>query len=149
MERFKFNDGGRAEAGFKGTTGDCFVRSAAIASGKPYIEVYNGVIPFCNDYMSKKRKRRSGTSHPRTGIHKEVAHSYLTSLGFKWVPLMKIGTGCVANIDDFFLSTYLAKGSYILSLSKHYAAVVDGIVQDTYDPSRGGTRCIYGYFVKN
>jgi len=34
----------------------------------------------------------------------------------------------------------------ILSLSKHLAAMVDGVVHDTHDPSRGGTRCVYGYW---
>lgn len=27
-----------------------------------------------------------------------------------------------------------------------YAAVVDGVVRDTHDPSRDGTRCVYGYW---
>ena len=30
---FKFNDGGRAEAGYKGRTGDCTIRAIAIATG--------------------------------------------------------------------------------------------------------------------
>jgi hypothetical protein len=27
-------------------------------------------------------------------------------------------------------------------------AVIDGIIHDTYDPSRNGTRCVYAYFTK-
>jgi hypothetical protein len=34
----------------------------------------------------------------------------------------------------------------VVALSKHYAAVVDGVVHDLYDPSRDGTRCVYGYW---
>jgi hypothetical protein len=30
------NDGGRADAGFRGETGDCVTRAIAIATGKPY-----------------------------------------------------------------------------------------------------------------
>lgn len=26
------------------------------------------------------------------------------------------------------------------------AAVVDGVLHDTFDCSRGGTRCVYGYY---
>ena len=29
--------------------------------------------------------------------------------------------------------------------SRHIAAVMDGVVHDTHDPSRGGTRTVYGY----
>ena len=32
--KFKADDGGRSEAGFKGKAGDCVVRSIAIATGK-------------------------------------------------------------------------------------------------------------------
>lgn len=34
--QFQYNDGGRAEAGFKGTTGDCVCRAIAIATERPY-----------------------------------------------------------------------------------------------------------------
>jgi hypothetical protein len=35
------DDGGRATAGFKGRAGDCVCRAVAIASGRPYQEVYD------------------------------------------------------------------------------------------------------------
>jgi hypothetical protein len=41
---FQYDDGGREAAGFKGSTGDCAVRASAIASGRPYKEVYALVI---------------------------------------------------------------------------------------------------------
>jgi len=37
---FKFNDGGRKASGRRGTAGDCVARAVAIASGRPYDEVY-------------------------------------------------------------------------------------------------------------
>jgi hypothetical protein len=43
----------------------------------------------------------------------------------------------------------LPKGRIICRLSKHYAAVIDGVLNDTYDCSRKGTRCVYGYFREN
>lgn len=36
-----YNDGGRADAGFKGEAGDCVTRAIAIAMDRPYKEVYN------------------------------------------------------------------------------------------------------------
>lgn len=30
--------------------------------------------------------------------------------------------------------------------ARHLCAVVNGVVRDTYDPSRCGTRCVYGYW---
>jgi hypothetical protein len=38
--------------------------------------------------------------------------------------------------------------SGIVRCLKPTAAVIDGIVHDTYDPSRNGTRCVYGYLTK-
>jgi hypothetical protein len=26
-------------------------------------------------------------------------------------------------------------------------AVIDGVIHDTFNPSRGGSRCVYGYWV--
>jgi hypothetical protein len=33
-------------------------------------------------------------------------------------------------------------------VSKHLSAVIDGVIQDTHNPSRGGSRCVYGYYIK-
>lgn len=41
--QFQFDDGGRAQAGYKGSTGDCVTRAIAIATGKPYSEVYDAI----------------------------------------------------------------------------------------------------------
>jgi hypothetical protein len=40
----------------------------------------------------------------------------------------------------------LPAGRLIVSVSKHLVAVIDGVAHDTHDPSRGGTRCVYGYY---
>ena len=44
-------------------------------------------------------------------------------------------------------NAYLA-GRIIVRLSKHYTCLIDGIIHDTHDPSRNGTRCVYGYWIK-
>lgn len=37
----------------------------------------------------------------------------------------------------------------IVVVSRHVVAVIDGIINDTYNPARDGTRCVYGYYVKD
>lgn len=36
----------------------------------------------------------------------------------------------------------------LVSNTKHSVAVIDGVVHDTYDSTREGNRCVYGYFIK-
>ncbi len=66
----------------------------------------------------------------------------MTALGFKFVPTMGIGTGCKVHLRD----GELPMGRIIARVSRHYVAVIDGVLHDTYDASRGGTRCVYGYW---
>jgi hypothetical protein len=42
----------------------------------------------------------------------------------------------------------LPSGRIIVAVSKHLTAVINGEIHDTYDCSREGTRCVYGYYVK-
>jgi hypothetical protein len=136
------DDGGRAAAGYKGHTGDCVCRSIAIATQMPYQEVYNLLVEF--GQKERKSKRRSRKSHPRTGVHRPTIHKVMKHLGWKWVPTMLVGQGCKVHLR----ANELPKGRLIISLSKHFTTVIDGVVHDTFDPSREGKRCVYGYFTK-
>lgn len=140
---YVYDDGGRAAAGFKGNTGDCGVRAIAIATGQPYLTVYNLVNELCKNEVLPKGAKRG--SNARTGLHKGIMHQYMESLGWHWIPTMKFGQGCKVHVRSGELPT---KGSLVLNLSRHFAAVVDGVLRDTYDSSRGGTRCVYGYWIK-
>ena len=137
---FNYNDGGRAEAGYKGFTGDCGVRALAICLNKPYKEVYEKANEFCK--AERPSKRRRGKSNARTGIHGHTFKKIAESFGLKWTPTMFIGSGTTVHLKE----DELPKGRIICNVSKHYTAVVDGVIQDTYDPSRGGTRAVYGYY---
>jgi hypothetical protein len=152
MENFIFNDGGRKDAGYKGQTGDCVVRAIAIVTGKTYQEVYDAinVLSESKKFGHKKVKTKYGTSYKkvsasRTGVVKKVYGEYLESLGYHWIPTMGIGTGCKIHLKG----DELPKGRLIVRLSRHICAVIDGVVNDTYDGSREGTRCVYGYFKKD
>jgi hypothetical protein len=140
--QFQYNDGGRAEAGYKGQAGDCVVRAIAIATGKSYQEVYDAInLAAKDERLTKRQKKRSSS---RTGVNRTMTRRYLASLGWQWVPTMRIGQGCTVHLRADELPT----GTIITKLSKHVTAVIDGVVQDTYDPSRNGTRCVYGYWIK-
>lgn len=139
---FVEDDGGRAVAGYTGDTGDCLVRAICIIDEKPYKEVYDLVNEFCKD--ERNSKRRSRRSNARTGVHKATAKRILHSLGFNWTPTMFIGSGCKIHLKAEELPT----GKLIAVVSKHWTAVIDGTIHDTYDPSRVGTRCVYGYWKK-
>jgi len=65
------------------------------------------------------------------------------SLAARWFPTMGIGTGCRVHLR----ADELPEGRIIARLSRHLCAVIDGVPHDTHDPSRDGTRCVYGYFM--
>lgn len=128
-------DGGRAAAGFKGTApGDCVTRAIAVATGYPYLHVYTALADRCAA-IGKPRSARAG-------IPKTVTRSYLAELGWRWTPTMSIGSGTRVHLR----ADELPEGRLIVQLSKHLAAVADGVLYDNHDSSRGGTRCVYGYW---
>ena len=57
---------------------------------------------------------------------------------------MLIGQGCKVHLT----ADELLKGTLIVAVSKHLTCVKDGVIYDTYDCSRDGSRCVYGYYVK-
>lgn len=136
--KYTYDDGGRAAAGFKGTTGDCVTRAIAIATGKPYLTVYNAV----NAIAAQERVAAGKRSNARTGVSRKTTEKVLAILGWEWVPTMQIGQGCKVHLR----TEELPAGRIIVRLSRHLAAVVDGVLHDNHDSSRKGTRCVYGYY---
>jgi hypothetical protein len=140
---YKFNDGGRLDSGYKGSAGDCVCRSISITASLSYREVYER-LAVGNSNQRASKNTPKGKKSARNGINtsRKWFKDYMLELGFTWTPLMKIGSGCKvhAKADE------LPKGRLILSLSGHWSAMIDGVINDTYDPSRNGTRCVYGYW---
>lgn len=146
---FQFNDGGREAAGFKGGAGDCVVRAIAIAAELPYMQVYEDLRIANATYAEQRndklaRRLAEKGSSPRNGNHRNVFHDYILGHDFEWVPTMKIGAGCQVHL----LANELVEGRLIVKVSKHLSAVIDGVIHDTHNPSRGGSRCVYGYYIK-
>lgn len=130
--KFIYNDGGRSKYFKADKVSDCAVRAIAIATGKDYMEVYDDL-----------KKLNNGKSC-RNGTPKNVDKKYLTNLGWEWHPTMLVGQGCKVHLKE----DELPNGTLIVAVSKHLTCVKDGIIYDTYDPSRNGTRCVYGYYIK-
>lgn len=158
-----YNDGGRSTY-FKGKkVGDCVARAVAIASGIDYKKVYD-------TFAEKQSKQRVTKKHLRYATYNHTSARYswkdgkvrfaktaqhgvavkrkwfkdqMREWGFRWVPTMKIGSGCQVHLR----ADELPKGRLVVAVSKHYTCVIDGVVNDTYDCSRDGTRCVYGYWI--
>lgn len=139
-----YDDGGRSAAGYRGSAGDCVTRSVAVATGLPYQEVYDAL----KNEALKERPRVQSNGRPRRrssvrdGVAKPTIRRYLTALGWRWTPTMHIGSGTTVHVR----ADELPPGHLILSCSGHYTAMIDGVIHDTFDPSRDGTRCVYGYW---
>lgn len=142
--RWVEDDGGREAAGFRGLANDCVTRAVAIAlrelhgahddAGEIYRDVYDDVAARCR----AAGRPKSG----RNPVPKRVVRELMAARGFDWHATMSIGSGCRVHLD----AGELPAGIIVASVSKHVVAVVDGIVRDTHDSTRGGSRCVYGYW---
>ncbi len=143
---FHVDDGGRKESGYSGFEGDCVVRALAIATGKPYKMIYDRIARG-NKTQRKPRKRErkavTGQYSVAHGVYvgRKWFKDYMKELGFVWTPYVTVGSGCTVHLCTRELPK---DGRHVLSLSRHYCAFVDGEVRDVYNPSRAGTRCVYG-----
>jgi hypothetical protein len=132
-----YDDGGRTAAGWKGGAGDCVARSIAIGTGLPYRAVY--------DELARRNaeRKRGGPRSARNGLLRRVYEPLLFDLGWIWDAHMRVGAGCRTHMA---VGEIPAEGRLIVAVSRHLTAVVDGVVRDTHDPCRGGTRCVYGWY---
>lgn len=131
---FVFDDGGRALAGRKGHVGDCVARAIAIATQTPYLDV----IALIN--------ARAGKAIAQKGVPKSLTRRILLEdFGWQWTPTMAIGQGCVVHLRQ---NEVPMAGRLVVSVTRHVTAVIDGVVHDTHDPARGGSRCVYGFYSK-
>ncbi|MDA9604301.1 hypothetical protein N9S39_01140 [Candidatus Pelagibacter sp.] len=148
--RLKIDDGGRSKAGYKGKAGDCVVRSIAIVTGLSYQKVYDDLYKENLDFRTTSRSKlarslKQKNDSPRTGTHRIVLKRYLQKLGWNWTPTMFVGQGCKVHLKK----EELPSDTLIVCCSKHITVIKDGVLHDTYDCSRNGTRCVYGYWSRS
>lgn len=128
MTNFIKSDGGRAAAGFKGQTGDCAVRAMAIALELDY--------KACYEELAEANKALTGKKTCRQGIYKETLTEVLERYGWKWHAAPKF-EGRKAR------STDMPSGKVIARMSRHFVAVIDGTVYDSFDCTN---KMVYGYW---
>ena len=140
--KFIYDDGGRSKYFKSSDAGDCVCRAISIATEMDYKVIYD----LLNEYVSKERKHKHEkfSVSARDGIRKTTMRKVLADLGWKWIPTMNFGTGCTVHLKE----DELPCGRLIVQVSKHLTCVIDGALHDTYDCSREGTRCVYGYFIR-
>jgi len=140
---YVFNDGGRSAAGFKGSAGDCVARSIAIAGGLPYADVYKRLADETGaQRVTKGRKAKGATARRGINTKRKWFKDYMASIGAVWTPTMEIGVGCKVHLN----AKELPAGRLVVSVSKHYTAVIDGVIHDAFDPrDRGETIYPNGY----
>ena len=84
--RYVYDDGGRSKYFKARNVSDCVTRAVAIATLRDYKEVYDDLF------------RLSGES-PRNGVMKSTIKKYLNNIGWEFVPLMKVGSGCTVHLN--------------------------------------------------
>ena len=110
--------------------GDCVIRAICKATGKDWLEVFDGLIPYAREIQAQTDE-------------KVVYESYLKDKGYEWVGL-KAEKGKKRLTPETFCKKYNT-GTYILRLSHHIVTVVDGCYYDTWDC---GEYCVYGFWAK-
>ena len=146
MIEFRYNDGGRKQAGYKGYAGDCVARAIAIATDIPYQQIYDKLAEGnASQRASKHTPKQARSANHGVWTKRKWFKDYMISLGFVWTATMQIGSGCKTHLR----SNELPSGRLVVMVSKHACAVIDGVLLDTYDCSREGTRCVYGYWKLN
>lgn len=127
---YVYNDGGRLQAGYKGSTGDCGARAMAIALGLDYKTAYN--------QLAQANKDRGFAKSARNGIYKDVYSDVLAKHGWVWVSAPKF-VGRKAKCSD------MPSGTVIAQQAGHYVTVVNGVPNDVWNCSQ---KMVYGYWAK-
>jgi hypothetical protein len=142
------------DAGYPGRTtkrgrhipGNQVVTALAIASGQKYWDVLHAIQRRQINYVRGLRHGRikeAGSAISDVGVWPEVSKGYLRELGWTWTPTMSVGSGVTVHLayDELPDEPVL-----VCSVSKSLVTVFHGVVQAPHDPSRDGTRAVYGYW---
>ena len=127
---YLYNDGGRKASGRKGSARDCGCRAMAIATGKSYDECYK----MLADQNHKSRGKRTA----RNGILKKDYDKVLNQIGWEWCSAPKFEGRKARHYD-------MPSGVVIARMARHFVAVIDGVVHDTWDSTE---KMVYGYWAK-
>jgi hypothetical protein len=141
------DDGGRRAAGYGKPESDCVARAITIATDKPYSEVFEALKAGATDYVRRWprsetagfiKKSRSG-GDPARGCYDAISARYLRSIGWQY-------TRTKGRL--FLRADQLPRGRLIVAVNRHYVAVIDGVIHDTFNSGGAGKRPVKGYWTK-
>jgi hypothetical protein len=147
--RWVRDDGGRDAAGLGREQRDCVVRAIAIETGKPYHEVHAELTAEILRYVKTHRNRITGWIkrsrggrgfNPDYGCYDKVYAPYLGALGWRFIFTEERGMR--------FRAAELPSGRLIVRVHRHVAAVIDGVIHDTFNSAGAGRRPVSGYWVQ-
>lgn len=122
----QITDGGRSQAGFEHSRGDCVYRAIAIAMQRPYREVAEALFSL-------------GADRRRNGVPGFIYEPYLLKAGWRKLK---------APAGTFLRRGMLPVGRLLVHVSRHLLTVIDGTIHDSYDSSEHGTRRVLYYYSK-
>jgi hypothetical protein len=125
----RLTDAGRSSSRRPKQRNDCTVRALATVTGLPYDEVYDAVA---------KAGRKSARGFDLMGWARKGG----TLGGFRFVWESYPATPGYPRVNPVTFALKRRTGRYILRVSKHVVACVDGVVYD--DHKLNGHRCVYG-----
>lgn len=129
-----------------GAIGNGVVRAIAIGTNQRYHDVYMELLRRQDTFVSSSRSKQirdKGSYIPDVGVWPQVYKQYLFDQGWFWMPTMEIGSGTRVHLTYEELPD---EPTLIVKVSKSLVAVLHGMAHDAVDPSRGGTRAVYGYW---
>jgi len=112
-----------------GTKGDCVIRAFALAAGITWLEAF--------DALCEHARKTYSVPNCHTNyipLFKELGYQRIACKAVKGKSRMTAEEFCKKH----------RKGRYMLRISNHLAAVVDGKVRDSWNPAN---KCVYSYFV--
>ena len=142
------SDGGRSHFPRPGGPRDCAVRAIANGTCLPYRTVW-GIVDEENSRDRITRGRRlKGKLRADQGVRSATFRRLMLGLGWQWTPTMFIGSGCRVHLR----ADELPHEEIICTVSRHVCYVDNregkGLLYDTHDCTRDGTRCVYGFWRK-
>ena len=130
MIGYIYDDGGRKDAGYKGTTGDCVVRAAAIISATDYREMY-GMMADANA-NSAQRAKRQGVKRgyaKRTAANGVAKDAYVKVFGQIGLVKVRLPKGQRPTYTE----AYERYGDCVVTTARHMCAIVGGNLRDLFD----------------
>jgi hypothetical protein len=131
---FQFDDGGHSGIGLETNPhdGECWTRAYAIGQQIPYTQAA-GILGALGSTVILGRKK-----HLLRSL-RDMIGRLLEQDGWEWTP-----TRCRVHLRN----GELPPGRLIVVIKRHWTVVIDGVLHDTFDCSRQGKSCVYGYWQK-